>query len=90
MYTFDLLDLQETSKGSAHLNGVVFGDRRKYIEERYNALRRFEQKDVEILDPTKVEDLTDRQIAWLITPAQIENVPAENLLSLIKHIDNLF
>lgn len=77
LFTTDLFDLKLTQQGQAQFSGVIFGDRRKYIEDCYNMVRRLNQDAVETIDPAKVEDLADHQIGWLITKEQIKNVAVE-------------
>lgn len=84
LFTTDLFDLKQTARGQAQFNGVIFGDRRKYIEDSYNLLRRLGQQEVEKLDPSKVEDLADGQISWLVEKEQILNVPVEKVQFIKK------
>lgn len=86
LFTTDLFDLKQTRRGETQYNGVIFSDRRKYIEDCYNLVRRLGQEEVEKLEPSQVEDLAEHQIGWLITKEQIGFVAAEQAPYIKKEL----
>lgn len=72
-----IFDLQKHGLINQQKRGILFSDRRQWIEKKYHQARRLGPEEVAQLSPEEVENLASHQIPWLKKQEQIAYLPDE-------------